>query len=85
MLINEGKCEIDPLNNRNQTPIFLAVSQGHAALIELLIAAGANVGITDGDGDTVLHLACLRLKTSSGEAKQTLCPKIYQVSTQLLI
>ena len=80
MLIKEGKCEIDPVNNRNQTPLFLAVSQGHATLIELLITAGASVGITDADGDTVLHVACLRLRTPSGETSAKFCPRIYQVS-----
>lgn len=51
---------MDIRNNRQQTPLLLAVSQGHTALIELLVQFKADVNVHDEDGDTCLHLALMR-------------------------
>ena len=79
LLLNQGQCTVDPLNNRRQTPLLLAVSQGHAALVELLVGAGADVTASDEDGDTGIHVACLKLHSLQGEANPTLSPNIYNV------
>ena len=36
----QGRANLEVPNNRKQTPLILAVSQGHAALIELLVTNG---------------------------------------------
>lgn len=84
LLLNQGQCSVDPVNNRRQTPLLLAVSQGHAALVELLVAAGADVTAADEDGDTGIHVACLKLHSLQGEACPTESPNIAKVRALLL-
>ncbi|GIY32354.1 hypothetical protein CEXT_691581 [Caerostris extrusa] len=55
-----GHCEIDVRNNRKQTPLLLAISQCHCALVELLVSLGADINVEDEDGDTGLHIAIMR-------------------------
>ncbi len=80
LLLDLGQCCVDTLNNRRQTPLLLAVSQGHAPLVELLVEAGADVTAADEDGDTGIHVACLKLHSLQGEASRTLSPNIFNVS-----
>ena len=80
LLLGLGQCCVDPLNNRRQTPLLLGVSQGHAPLVELLVEAGADVTAADEDGDTGIHVACLKLHSLQGEASRTLSPNIFNVS-----
>ena len=79
LLLDQGLCSVDPLNNRRQTPLILAVSQGHDALVELLVDSGADVKTVDEDGDTGIHVACLKLHSLQGEANCTTSPNIYHV------
>lgn len=60
LLFPQGRCDINIRNNRNQTPLQLAVTQGHADLVQLLVAEGADVNMEDEDGDTAMHVALLR-------------------------
>ena len=39
-LLWQGKADLEVRNNRQQTPLLLAVSQGHVPLIELLVMRG---------------------------------------------
>ncbi len=80
LLLDVGQCSVDPLNNRRQTPLLLAVSQGHAPLVELLAASGADVGAADEDGNTAVHGACLKLHTLQGQASRATAPNIFHVS-----
>ena len=59
LLVSEtgGGARVDLRNNRRQTPLHLAVSQGHWALVELLLKHNADLTSTDEEGDTVLHIA----------------------------
>ncbi|CAG01751.1 unnamed protein product [Tetraodon nigroviridis] len=59
-LFSQGRCDINIRNNRNQTPLQLAVTQGHTDLVQLLVAEGADVNMEDEDGDTAMHVALLR-------------------------
>ncbi|XP_015108850.1 E3 ubiquitin-protein ligase MIB2 [Diachasma alloeum] len=52
-----GRATVDLRNNRRQTPLHLAVSQGHWSLVELLLNHNADIRAIDEDGDTVLHIA----------------------------
>lgn len=79
LLLDHGQCSVDLLNNRRQTPLLLAVSQGHASIVELLVQAGADVTAADEDGDTGIHVACLKLHSIQGEACSTLSPNIFNV------
>ena len=56
----QNRAEVDIRNNRQQTPLLLAVSQGHSTLIELLVWSKADINVHDEDGDTCLHLALMR-------------------------
>lgn len=56
----QGRCDVNIRNNRNQTPLQLAVTQGHTELVQLLVAEGADVNMEDEDGDTAMHVALLR-------------------------
>lgn len=56
----QGRCDVNIRNNRNQTPLQLAVTQGHTDLVQLLVAEGADVNMEDEDGDTAMHVALLR-------------------------
>lgn len=56
----KGQADIEIRNNRQQTPLLLAVSQGHTSIIELLVTRGANINVKDEDGDTCLHVALMR-------------------------
>lgn len=79
LLLSQGQCSVDPLNNRRQTPLLLAVSQGHTALVELLVESGADVTAADEDGDTGIHVACLKFHSLQGEASAVDSPNIYNV------
>ena len=61
----QGQADIEIRNNRQQTPLLLAVSQGHTGLIELLVSKGADVNVEDEDGDTCLHLGLMRQSVST--------------------
>ena len=58
--ITQGHATIDIRNNREQTPLLLAVSQGHVAIMEALVMRGADISAEDEDGDTCLHLGLAR-------------------------
>ncbi|KAG7250819.1 hypothetical protein CRUP_003792, partial [Coryphaenoides rupestris] len=55
-----GRCDVNIRNNRNQTALQLVVTQGHEALLCLLVAHGADVNMEDEDGDTAMHVALSR-------------------------
>ncbi|XP_076300738.1 E3 ubiquitin-protein ligase mind bomb 2 isoform X1 [Lasioglossum baleicum] len=57
---NGGNAKVDLRNNRRQTPLHLATSQGHWALVELLVQHNADISCTDTSGDTVLHIAVVK-------------------------
>ncbi|KAJ3341968.1 hypothetical protein HDU93_003789 [Gonapodya sp. JEL0774] len=47
----------DVLDHAGQTPLFRAVSAGHADIAALLCSAGARIDVADGAGRTALHHA----------------------------
>lgn len=53
----QGNALVDVENKRRQTPLYLAASQSHWALVELLVNHNARIGAADEDGDTALHIA----------------------------
>ncbi|XP_031846434.1 E3 ubiquitin-protein ligase mind bomb 2 isoform X2 [Nomia melanderi] len=57
---NGGHAKVNLRNNRRQTPLHLATSQGHWALVELLVLYNADIASTDASGDTVLHIAVMK-------------------------
>eukprot|EP00106_Octopus_bimaculoides_P008227 XP_014775669.1 PREDICTED: E3 ubiquitin-protein ligase MIB2-like [Octopus bimaculoides] len=61
----QGQAQLDIRNNRQQTPLLLAVSQGHIGLTEFLVSKGAEINAEDEDGDICLHLALLRQTVGS--------------------
>ncbi|XP_070207241.1 E3 ubiquitin-protein ligase MIB2-like isoform X2 [Littorina saxatilis] len=75
-----NRAEVDIRNNRQQTPLLLSVSQGHSALIELLVKASANINVHDEDGDTCLHLALMRQTVAT---EKDTSPMLEEIRTQL--
>jgi len=65
IMIKQGNCDINIRNGRLQTPLILAVSQGHTAIVELLVECGCEVDARDEEGDTALHLALVRQSVST--------------------
>ena len=55
-LIEEG-ANVDARDENKDTPLFIAVGQGHKDIAELLILKGANVNAVDKKGRTPLDLA----------------------------
>lgn len=78
-LLTDGRATIDLANNRKQTPLMLAVSQGHSAVVELLVSSGANLALTDEDGDTCLHMALLKKSTITAQIPEAEAPTIYGI------
>lgn len=79
---------MDLRNNRRQTPLHLAVSQGHWSLVELLLNHNGDIKAIDEDGDTVLHIAIDKSRhqppivptpDSSGD-----CPMVHAVWQDLI-
>ena len=51
----------DPnFKSKDGTPLVLAAHNGHIAVGELLIGAGAEVDCRSADGDTPLHRVCAK-------------------------
>ncbi|KAL5266150.1 hypothetical protein ACHWQZ_G006711 [Mnemiopsis leidyi] len=65
IMIKDGNCDINIRNGRLQTPLILAVSQGHTAIVELLVEYDCEVDARDEEGDTALHLALVRQSVST--------------------
>lgn len=57
LLIHHGKADMDIQNLNFQTALHLAVERQHAQIVRLLVREGANLNITDKDGDTPMHEA----------------------------
>uniref|UniRef100_A0A146LRU8 RING-type E3 ubiquitin transferase n=1 Tax=Lygus hesperus TaxID=30085 RepID=A0A146LRU8_LYGHE len=57
LLIHHGKADMDIQNLNLQTALHLAVERQHAQIVRLLVREGANLNITDKDGDTPMHEA----------------------------
>ena len=54
------KSDKDALKSRDEdgmSALHWASDRGHAAVVDLLLAAGANPGTADGEGQTPLHYA----------------------------
>lgn len=56
----QGRCDVNLKNNRNQTPLHLAVTQGHMGMVQLLVSEGCDVNAEDEDGDTAMHIVLER-------------------------
>ena len=65
-LMEHNQININLANNKQQTPLILRAHEGYKAVVELLLARGASVNLTDEEGRTALHWAALgKLKTNN--------------------
>jgi len=55
LLVHTGRANMDLQNVNLQTALHLAVERQHTSIVRLLVREGANLNITDKDGDTPLH------------------------------
>ncbi len=56
-----GRASTDLQNVNLQTALHLAVERQHTQIVRLLVREGADLNITDKDGDTPLHEALRRV------------------------
>mmetsp|Transcript_11327 Transcript_11327/g.46017 ORF Transcript_11327/g.46017 Transcript_11327/m.46017 type:complete len:440 (+) Transcript_11327:49-1368(+) len=54
--------EATPLKDRTQSPLMMAIQQGHNDVVQLLLSYGANPDATRFDGITPLYFACNKNK-----------------------
>ena len=59
-LLLEENAPIDPLDRTKTTPLHLAAENGHAKMIELLLANGADIRIEDSQSRNPLERAILK-------------------------
>ncbi|XP_071084298.1 ankyrin repeat domain-containing protein 50-like isoform X1 [Haliotis cracherodii] len=59
--------DINSRGMRSMTPVIAAAVRGHSDVVELLVSKGADVSLVDKDGDSTLHMACLRGDTETIE------------------
>lgn len=57
LLVHAGRANLDLQNVNLQTALHLAVERQHTQIVRLLVREGANLNVTDKDGDTPLHEA----------------------------
>lgn len=55
---------VDVFNKRRETPLFVACKKGHAGIVSLLLARGADQTLTNDDERTPLHVAVDQINTS---------------------
>ncbi|PKS09158.1 hypothetical protein jhhlp_003772 [Lomentospora prolificans] len=55
LLIDQGKAQIDVLDNQQRTPLSLGVMNGQAVVVEMLLQKGADANIPGASGQTALH------------------------------
>lgn len=82
-LLFQGRCDVNVKNNRNQSPLHLAVIQGHVGMVQLLVSQGSDVNAEDEDGDTAMHIAlerqqlmALAMEKREGEMGAALLSKV---------
>lgn len=85
-LLSQGRCDVNVKNNRNQSPLHLAVIQGHVGMVQLLVSQGSDVNAEDEDGDTAMHIAlerqqlmALAMEKREGEMGASLLAKVRAV------
>ena len=70
-------CDIDAVTGEGATALHLAVNQGFASIVELLVGHGIDLFATDGNDCSALHLAMSR---GSIVGINDNCPEVEKVS-----
>ena len=78
LLIVNGKCSLNLQNVNLQTALHLATERQHTQIVRLLVRSGANLNITDKDGDTPLHEALRHHTLSQLRQARSPCPNCKQ-------
>lgn len=61
-LLDEDEELLDARDENKRTPLMVAVLNGEATVGSMLAECGADLALTDGDGNSALHLACAAKK-----------------------
>jgi len=60
VLLDDGRCDVNPVQNEGCTPLIWAVHHDEVEVVDLLLrCARVDVGVRDTDGNDVVTLACL--------------------------
>lgn len=57
LLLEDDDALLNQINERGQTPAYLAAYKGHPYLLGMLVTAGANINLPQKRGWTPLHVA----------------------------
>jgi ankyrin repeat protein len=64
-LVEEAGIRLNARGCRGRTALMLATWRDHEAVVERLLALGADVGLRDSFGQTAVHWACMGNRTSN--------------------
>lgn len=75
-----GRANLNLKNNREQTPLLLAISQGHCIVIEQLVNLGCDVKAKDEEENTALHIAFMKRTNAQSSEVQKPNQKVLHIS-----
>ncbi|XP_067655371.1 ankyrin repeat domain-containing protein 50-like [Haliotis asinina] len=58
-LLSNDIVGIESRGQHNRTPVMLAANRGHKELFDFLVSKGCDLSTVDGDGNNILHVACI--------------------------
>ncbi|XP_067685868.1 putative ankyrin repeat protein RF_0381 [Haliotis asinina] len=58
-ILNSSMVDINSKNSKGMTPVLIAAFWSEREILNILEKQGANLSITDGSGDNILHVACI--------------------------
>ncbi|XP_046567569.1 histone-lysine N-methyltransferase EHMT1-like isoform X3 [Haliotis rubra] len=59
LIVSRNLLDINSRGYNSWTPVMEAARYGHSDVVEFLVGRGADVSLVDGDGDNILHFACM--------------------------
>ncbi|XP_048253962.1 ankyrin-3-like [Haliotis rufescens] len=57
-ILSQNIAEINSKTTNGLTPLMVASAEGHKDVFDLLVSEGGDVSAVDGNGSTILHVAC---------------------------
>ncbi|XP_046339940.2 ankyrin repeat domain-containing protein 29-like [Haliotis rufescens] len=57
-ILSQNISDINCKRVDGRTPLLVAAAEGHKDVFDLLVSKGGDVSAVDGDGSTILHVAC---------------------------
>ncbi|VDI00857.1 Hypothetical predicted protein [Mytilus galloprovincialis] len=58
LILSSKECDVNRMNDRIETPLFLACQHGKSKCVELLVASQCDINSSNVEGKSPLHIAC---------------------------